>query len=71
MRAAYAIKGSRNNNQLDTVVMDRERELRTTTESRGGDEESKILRQPGREGGEFGEGGDDVHEDETEGRRPR
>ena len=30
-----------------------------------------ILRQPGRGGGEFGEGGDIVHEDEVEGRRPK
>ena len=71
MRAAQAIKGSRNNNQLDAAAMDRERELRIITELRGGDEESKILWQPGREGGEFGEGGDGVHEDEVQGRRPK
>ena len=63
MRAAHAIKGSQNNNQLDAAAMERERELRILTELRGGDKESKILGQPGRGGGEFGEGGDGLHED--------
>ena len=69
MRAAHAIKGSQNNNQLDAAAMERKHELRMLTESRGGDNESKILGQPGRGGGEFWEGGDGVHEDEVQGRR--
>ena len=71
MRAAHDIKGSQNNNQLDAVAVERERELRVSTELRGGDKESKILGQPGRGGGEFWEGGDGVHEDEVQGRRPK
>ena len=71
MRAAHAIKGSQNNNQLDTTATERERELHTLTELRGGDKESNILGQPGREGGSFGEGGNGVHEDEAEGRGPK
>ena len=51
--------------------MEREHELRMLTESRGGDNESKILGQPGRGGGEFGEGGDGVHDGEVQGRRPK
>ena len=71
MMAAHAIKGSENNNQLDAAAMELERELRALIELRGGDEESKIMGQPGREGGEFGEGGDVVREDEVEGQRPK
>ena len=41
------------------------------TELRGGEKESKVLWQPGREGVEFREGGDGVHEDEAEGRGPK
>ena len=63
--------GNRNNNQLDAAAMDREHELRIITKLRGGDEESKILWQPGREGGAFGEGGDGMHEAEAEGQRPK
>ena len=62
MRAAHAIKGSKNNNQLDTAVMERKCELRVLTKLRGGDEKSKIFGQPGREGGKFEDGGDNVHE---------
>ena len=51
--------------------MERKHELRMLTESRGGDNESKILGQPGRGGGEFGEGGDGVHDGEVQGRRPK
>ena len=58
LRASRAIKGSQNNNQLDAAAMERERELRILIELRGGDKESKILGQPGRGGGEFGEAGD-------------
>ena len=71
MRAAHAIKGSQNNNQLDAAAMERKRELRILTELRGDDKESKILGQPGRGGSKFGEGGDGVHEDEVQGRRPK
>ena len=71
MRAAHAIKGIRNNNQLDAVAMDCEGELRIITELSRGEEESKILWQPGREGGEFREGGDGVHDGEVQGRRPK
>ena len=52
------MEGSKNNNQLGAAAMERERELRILAELRGGDEESKILGQPGRGGGEFGDGGD-------------
>ena len=62
LRASRAIKGSQNNNQLDAAAMERERELRILIELRGGDKESKILGQPGRGGGKFGEGGNSVHE---------
>ena len=71
MTEAYAIKGSKNNNQLGAAAIERESELRVLTELRGGDEESKTLGHPGRGGGEFGEGGDGLHEDEVEGRRPK
>ena len=71
MTAEYATKGSKNNNQLGAAAMERERELRILAELRGGDEESKILGQPGRGGGEFGEGDDGLHENEVEGRRPK
>ena len=63
MTAEYATKGSKNNNQLGAAAMERERELRILAELRGGDEESKILGQPGRGRGEFGERGDGLHED--------
>ena len=51
--------------------MELKRELRALVELRGGDEQSKILGQPGREGGEFWEGGDGAHEDEVKGQRPK
>ena len=43
MTAAYATKGSKDNNQLGAAAMEREHELRILVELRGGDEESKIL----------------------------
>ena len=51
--------------------MERKHELRMLTESRGGDNESKILGQPGRGGGEFGEDGNGVQNGEVQGRRPK
>ena len=71
MRAAHAIKGSQNNNQLVAAAMKRERELRISTELRGGDKESKILGQPGRGGGEFGRAAIACTEDEVQGWRPK
>ena len=64
---AHAIKGSENNNQLLIPAMERERELRILIELRGEGEGSRILGQPGRRGGEMGEGGDGARPDEVEG----
>ena len=47
--------------------MERERELRVLIELRGEGEGSRILGQPGRRGGEMGEGGDGARLDEVEG----
>ena len=67
MKAAHVIKGRENNNQLVILAMERERQLRVTIESRGEGEGRRILGQPGRRGGEMGEGGDGARPDEVEG----
>ena len=42
MKAAHAIKGSENNNQLDIAAIERERELRVLIGLRGEGEGSSI-----------------------------
>ena len=42
MRAAHDIKGIQNNNQLDTVAVERERELLVSTELRGGTRRARF-----------------------------
>ena len=71
MKAAHAIKGRENNNQLVILAMERERQLRVTIGSRGEDEGRRILGFMGRGRGDMGEGGDGALPDEVEDRKQK
>ena len=71
MKAAYAIKGNENNNQLVILATEQERQLRVIIESRGEGERRRILGFMGRGRGDMGEGGHGALPDQVEDRKQK